>query len=253
MSRMTASSSQLSHSRRATSTASEASSNRSTPRMSRRPNSSDSCGGAADAHLPAGSAVRDEVKGGNGFRNVERLGVGHGGDGDQTDVVRHRCHSRGHQNRVWTARKPTRLDLGAAAPLGGERVVEGHEVEQPAFGGDGEPGPVPATRHGFAVGRVPPCLGVPAVAVERDRNMDVVGHDERLLKREGIDLALGGQRLGQPEVSRRQVQRLGLRLAITGRQIHAPVAAGGDLGLELARVAPWRGPDDGIGCRSRCA
>ena len=66
------------------------------------------------------------------------------------------------------AGKPTGFDLGTAAPLRGERVVEGHEVEQPAFGGDGQAGPVPATGDGLDVGRVPPRLRVPAVAVERD-------------------------------------------------------------------------------------
>ncbi len=68
--------------------------------------------GAADPHLPAGPAVGDEVKCGNGFRDVERLGVGDGGDGDQPDVVRHRRHPRGDQHRVGSARQPARLDLG---------------------------------------------------------------------------------------------------------------------------------------------
>jgi hypothetical protein len=83
----------------------------------------------ADPHLPACAAVRDEVKCGNGFRDVERLGVGHSGDGDQPDVVRHRRHSRGDQHRVGTSRQPAGIDLGTAAPLSSERVVERHEIE----------------------------------------------------------------------------------------------------------------------------
>ena len=57
---------------------------------------------------------------------------------------------------------------GTAAPLRGERVVEGHEVQQPTFGGDGEVGPVAAAGDGLGVGRLPPRLGMPAVAVECD-------------------------------------------------------------------------------------
>ena len=142
---------------------------------------------------------------------------------------------------------------GRRRRCGGERVVEGHEVQQSAFGGGGQAGPVPATRHGLEVRRVPPCLRVPAVAVERDREVQMLGHGSVFCERDRIDLALGGQRLGQPRVSRRQVQRLGLGLAVAGRQIDAPVAAGGDLGLQLdeQRLGVARGA--GAGCRSRCA
>src|SRR5262245_12681993 len=50
---------------------------------------------------------------------------------------------------------------------------------------------------------------------------------------ERIYLALGGQRLIQSRVSRREIQRFGLGLAIARRQVHVAVAAGGDLGLEF--------------------
>ena len=48
--------------------------------------------GAADPDLPSGPAVGDEVKRGNGFGDVERLGVGDGRDRDQSDVAGHRRH-----------------------------------------------------------------------------------------------------------------------------------------------------------------
>ena len=108
--------------------------------------------GAADPHLPAGPAVRDEVKCGNGFRDVKRLGVGHGGDGDQPDVARRRRHPGRDQHCVGSACEPTRLDLGSTPPLRGQRVVEGHEIEQSAFGGGGQAGPVPPTCHRLEVG-----------------------------------------------------------------------------------------------------
>ena len=73
--------------------------------------------GAADPHLPAGPAVGDEVKRGNRFRYMERLGVGHGRDRDQADVVGHRRHPGCDEHRVGPAREPTRIDLGTAAPL----------------------------------------------------------------------------------------------------------------------------------------
>jgi hypothetical protein len=132
--------------------------------------------GAADQDLPAGSTTRDEVKCGNGFRYVEWLGVGHGGDGDQTDVVRHRRHPGGDHHSVGSAREPTGLDFGATAPLRCERVVGGDEVEQSAFGGGGQPRPVPATRHGLEFRRMRPRLGMPAVAVERDRQVQLLTH-----------------------------------------------------------------------------
>ena len=76
---------------------------------------------------------------------------------------------------------------------------------------------------------------------------------QRLQERERIDLALGGQRFGQPRVSGRQVQRLGLGLAVAGRQVHAPVAAGGDLGFQFGQQRLRIDLADGSGCRSRCA
>ena len=79
----------------------------------------------------------------------------------------------------------------------GQRVVEGDEVEQSAFGGGGQAGPVPATRHWLGVRRVPPRLGMPAVAVERDAEVQMLGHDSALYERDRKDVALGGQRFGQ--------------------------------------------------------
>ena len=55
--------------------------------------------------------------------------------GIEPDVAGHRRDPRGDQHGVGPAGEPARLDLGTAAPLRGERVVERHEVQQPAFGG----------------------------------------------------------------------------------------------------------------------
>ena len=82
----------------------------------------------------------DEVKRGNGFGDVEGLGVGDGGYRDEPDVLGDRRDPRCDEHGIGPARQPPRVDLGATAPLRGERVVEGHEVQQPTFGGGGEVG-----------------------------------------------------------------------------------------------------------------
>ena len=88
---------------------------------------------------------------------------------------------------------------------------------------------------------VSPRLWVPAVSVERYRQVQVLGH-ERLLERHRVDLAVGGQRLGQPDVPGGQVQRLGLGLAVTRGQVDAAVAARDDLGFELGQQHPRVAP-----------
>ncbi len=132
--------------------------------------------GTADPHLPAGPAVGDEVKRGNGFGDVEGLGVGDGRDRDEPDVTGDGCDPRCDEHRVRPARQPPRVDFGAASTLRGERIVERHEVQQPAFGGDREAGPVAAAGDGRRAGRLPPRLGMPAVAVECDRQMQMFAH-----------------------------------------------------------------------------
>ena len=118
----------------------------------------------------------DEVKRGNRFGDMERLGVGHGRDRYQSDVVGHRRHPGCDEDGVGSSCQPTRIDLGAASPLRGEGVVERHEVQQPALGGGGQVGPVPAAGDGLAVGCVAPGLRVPAVAVQRDPEVQMTGH-----------------------------------------------------------------------------
>ena len=132
--------------------------------------------GTADPHLPTRPAVRDEVKRGNGFGDVKRLGVGNGGDRNETDVMGQRRDPRCDQHGIGPTGKPAGFDLGTAAPLRGECVVEGHEVQQPAFGGDDEVGPVPAAGDGLGARRLPPCLGMPAVSVERDGQVQMPAH-----------------------------------------------------------------------------
>ena len=136
----------------------------------------------ADPHLPAGPAVGDEVKRGNGFGDVEWLRMGDGGDRNEADVSGHRRDPRGNQNRVGPACQPARLDLGSAAPLRGERVVKGHEVQQPALGGDDEIRPVASAGDGLGVLASPPGLGMPAVSVECDSQVHGLGHDTSVFR-----------------------------------------------------------------------
>jgi hypothetical protein len=120
--------------------------------------------------------VGDKVKCGNGFGNVKGLGVGNRGDRDQADVTGRGGNPGGHQNGVGPARQPTWFDVRTASALRGECVVERDEVQQAAFGGHGHAGPVPAAGDRFGAGRVPPSLRMPAVPVERDAEMQVIGH-----------------------------------------------------------------------------
>jgi hypothetical protein len=138
--------------------------------------------GSADPHLPAGPAMRDEVKCGNGFGDMKGFRVRHRGDRDQPDVTGHGGDSGGDQHGVRPAREPARFDLRTAAALWGEGVVERHEVQQPTLGGDGEVRPVPAAGHGPVVRAVPPGLGVPAKAVQRDSHPQLPGHASSLTK-----------------------------------------------------------------------
>jgi hypothetical protein len=132
--------------------------------------------GAADPHLPAGPAVRDEVKCGNRFGNVEWLGVGDGGDGDEADVTGRRRHPRRNEHGVGSTGEPSGFDFLAAAPLRREGVVKGHEVQQSAFGGGGQSSPVSPAGDRLGIGRVAPRLRMPAVAVERDPEMQMLRH-----------------------------------------------------------------------------
>ena len=187
----------------------------------------------------------DEVKRGNGFGDVEGLGVGDGGDRDEPDVRGDRRDPRCDEHGIGPARQPPRVDLGATTSLRGERVVEGHEVQQPTFGGDGEVGPVAAAGDGLGSR---PTAATPRDAsrsrrVRRPDADDHVIRHQPLEERDGIVLvAVGGQRLVEAHVSRGQVERLGLGLLVAGRQVDAAVAAGGDLGFEFGKqrlgVAP---------------
>jgi hypothetical protein len=120
--------------------------------------------------------VGDEVKRGNGFRDVERLGVGHGRNRYQTDVPSRGCDAGRHQHGVGTAGQAPRVDLLAAAGLGHQSVIDGEEVKQPAFGHGRQAGPVAATgdRLGGA-GRLPRPR-VPAVTVQGDREVQICAH-----------------------------------------------------------------------------
>ena len=57
---------------------------------------------------------------------------------------------------------PAREQLGSSSGRRRRRAVSASskvtKSSKPAFGGRGQAGPVPATRHGLGVGRVPPCL-----------------------------------------------------------------------------------------------
>ena len=63
-----------------------------------------------------------------------------------------------------------------AVTLRGERVVEGDEVQQAPLRGGDQPGPVPAPGDRGGVGAVSPGLGVPAVPVERQRQVQLPAH-----------------------------------------------------------------------------
>ena len=141
--------------------------------------------GAADPDLPTGPPMGDEVKRGNRFGYMEGFGVGDGRDRDEPDVVGHRRHPGRDEDGIGPSRQPTRFDLGAAPPLRGERVVEGQEVQQPALGRGGQAGPVAAAGDGLTVRRVSPRLRMPAVAVERDAQVQMPGHRSAFSKATG--------------------------------------------------------------------
>lgn len=178
---MTAPSSQLSQRRRTTSTASAASRKSSSPSgADRRAEQRRLVCRRAHPHLPAGPAVRNMVKRRNRFRDMERLGVGDRRDGDESDVCGDRRDARGHERGVGAPRQAPRRDLGPAARLRIQAVVDGQEVQQATFGGGGQRGPVspaelPAAGCVVREG-VSPRVGVPPVAVEPHGQMQL-GHD----------------------------------------------------------------------------
>lgn len=127
--------------------------------------------GRAHPHLPTGPAVRDMVKRGNRFRHVERLGMGDRRHGNQADVFGDRRYPGRHQGGVGASHQSPRRDLGPAARLRVQAVVDGQEIQQAAFGGAGQRRPVSTaeltTAGGVVRERVSPRLGVPAVPVQR--------------------------------------------------------------------------------------
>ena len=149
--------------------------------------------------------------------------MGDGRDGYQTDVAGRRGDARGHQDGVGAAGGPARVDVLATPRLRHQGVIDGEEVEQTAFGGGGQCRPVPAADHRRQVRPAARPAGASRSRPARPRRAGVRS-SECLLERDGIDLALGGQRFGQPDVPGRQVQRLGLGLPVTGGQVDAPVA-----------------------------
>ena len=74
----------------------------------------------------------------------------------------------------------------AASGLGHQGVVDGEEVQQAALGSGRQAGPVPAAEHrpGRGIGgqRASPRLRMPAVAVERNAELQLVSHCRSLAK-----------------------------------------------------------------------
>ncbi len=128
--------------------------------------------GCTNARLPARPAVRHIVKGGDGFGDVEGLGVGDRRHRNQADVARRRSNARRDQHGIPTTGEPSRVDPFATPRLRHQAVVDGEEVEQSAFGGGRQIGPVASAEHRRGAGlrpeRGPPGLRVPSVSVQRD-------------------------------------------------------------------------------------
>ena len=121
------------------------------------------------------------IQGGDGFGDVERLGVGDGGHRNQPDVLGDRGDACGDQYGVGATGQPPRADRFAATGLRRQRVVDGEEVQQAALRGGRQAGPIPPAEHRFRRGiggeRGSPGLPVPAVAVERNAEVQLIGHD----------------------------------------------------------------------------
>ena len=135
-----------------------------------------------DAHPRPAPA--DVVQRRDGLGHVERFGVGDHRGRHQTDAAGQRGDPGGNEDRVQPALYPVH-------PIGGGRVnyrivrrqsegvLDRDEVDQAAFGGLHEIGPVRGGEHaGGAGGGLAPGGWVPAAAVEGDGEMQGFGHGE---------------------------------------------------------------------------
>ncbi len=101
--------------------------------------------GGGHLDLPAGATVRCVVEGGQRLGHVERFGVRGGDRRDQPDVPGRRCNPRGDQERIEPDPYPVHR-VGVLARVRvrryGKGILDRDEVQQPAFRGGDEIGPV---------------------------------------------------------------------------------------------------------------
>ncbi len=119
----------------------------------------------------------DVVQGGDGLRQMKRLGMGGDRGRHQPDVVRSGGRPGGDQHRVETSANPVGAVIGTERVVGLQRepVFERDEVQKAPLGLEHQVGPVTRRQQlgGAGLG-LAPCGRVPARPVQRDRQVQVV-------------------------------------------------------------------------------